>query len=446
MKKYYFILLLLIVGELSAQNNENAKTWTLQECVDYALKNNISIKQSELEKQNQYQNVINAKGNFLPNLNGSAAQNYNFGSSIDVTGSRVSADFRSNNFGLNSSIVLFDGFANIYTLNQAKLNYEVQNANVQKMMNDITLNIVNNYLQVLFAKEQIKIAQFQVDISLSEVERIENLVDVGVRPKGDLLNIKSTLANDEQSLIQAQNTFELATLRLAQLLQLKEGTIAIEDVEIKNTNTLILANSSTQIYEKAVVSFPEIKAAELTIQSADKQISISRARYLPSLSFNYGLNSTYQHRQGAVDFFSFSQQLDNNLGHFLGISLNVPIFNRFQFRTNVNRAEINFEQAQYNLESEQLRLRESVQNSYTDATLAAKTYEAAQTSVKAQTEAFNYEQERFKEGTTTPFDFNQIKSRLFQAQSQEIRAKYDFVFKTKVLEFYYGIPIVIDDF
>ena len=446
MKKYYLIILLLIVGELSAQNNENTKIWTLQESVDYALKYNISIKQSELDKQNQYQNVINAKGNFLPNINASASQNYNFGSAIDVTGSRVSSDFRSNSFGINSSVVLFDGFANIFTLNQAKLNYEVQNATVQKMRNDITLNIVNNYLQILFAKEQIKIAQFQVDISKSEVDRVANLVDVGVRPKGDLLNIKSTLANDEQSLIQAQNSLDIATLRLAQLLQLKEGTIEIKEVEIKTANAAILANSSTQIYEKAVISFPEIKAAELTIQSANKGIRISKANYLPTLSFNYGLNTTYQHRQGAIDIFPFSQQMDNNLGHFFGFSLNVPIFNRFQFRTNVNRAEINFEKAQYNLESEQLRLRESIQNSYTDATLAAKTYEAAQVSVKAQAEAFNYEQERFKEGTTTPFDFNQIKNRLFLAQSQEIRAKYDFVFKTKVLEFYYGIPIVIDDF
>lgn len=445
--KKNFILLIVFVG-LSAytfsQSSELSKNWTLKECVDYALKNNISIKQSELEKQNQLQNIIDAKGNFLPNLNGSAAQNFNFGSAIDVTGSRVSADFRSNNFGLNSSVILFDGFANIHSLNQAKLNYEAQNANLQKMMNDISLNVVNNYLQVLFAKEQIKIAQFQVEISKNEVDRVSELVDAGTRPKGDLLNIKSTLANDEQSLIQAENSFDLATLRLAQLLQLKQGTIAIEEIEIASTSSLIIANTSTDIYEKAVVSFPEIKAAELTIQSAEKGISISKARYLPSLSFNYGLSTTYQHRQGNADFFSFSDQLDNNLGHFLGLSLNVPIFNRFQVRTNITRAEINHQQAQYNLESEQLRLREAIQNSYTDAKLAAKTYDAAKISVQAQTEAFNYEQEKFKEGITNAFDFSQIKSRLFLAQSQEVRAKFDYVFKTKVLEFYYGTPLVID--
>lgn len=444
MKNVLLILLTCVATASFAQTSEASKVWTLKACVDYAFENNISIKQSQLETQNQYQNITNAKGNFLPNLNGSAAQNFNFGSAIDVTGSRVAADFRSNSFGLNSSVVLFDGFANIYTLNQAKINYETQNANLQKMMNDISLNVVNNYLQVLFAKEQIKIAQFQVDISKNEVDRISKLVDAGTRPKGDLLNIKSTLANDEQSLIQAENSFDLATLRLAQLLQLKDGTIAIEEIEISSTNTVILSNSSTQIYEKAVISFPEIKAAELTIQSAEKGIQISKAQYSPSLSFNYGLNTTYQHRQGSTDFFTFSDQLDNNLGHFLGLSLSVPIFNRFQVRTNITRAEINYQQAQYNLESEQLRLRESIQNAYTDAKLAAKTYEAAQLSVTAQTEAFNYEQEKFNEGITNAFDFNQIKNRLFLAQSQEVRAKFDYVFKTKVLEFYYGIPLVVE--
>ncbi|HEY9082599.1 MAG TPA: TolC family protein [Vicingaceae bacterium] len=429
---------------LFAQDTAENKVWTLKECVDYALENNISIKQSELDKLNQYQDVKNARGNFLPNLNASASQSFNFGSSIDATGSRVSADYRSNNYSLNSNLVLFDGFSNIHTLNQAQINVAVQEANITKMKNDISLNVVNAYLQVLFAKEQIKIAQFQVDISIKEVERITNLVDAGLAPKGDLLNIKATLGSDEQTLIDAQNNFDMATLRLAQLLQLPEGTITIEEIELKDPNNSIIANESTVIYEKAAISFPEIKAAELTIESAEKGVKISKANYLPSLSFNYSLSTVYQHRQGYVDFFPHNEQLDNNLGHFLGLSLNIPIFNRFQFRTSVTRAEINMERAKNNLESEKLRLRESVQIAYTDAKSASKSFEASKKSVEAQNEAFKYAQERFQVGNMNAFDFNQTKNRLFTAESQLLRSKYDYTFKLKVLEFYYGVPFVAE--
>lgn len=302
--KLYTVLLIAILSTpLSAQNETPDKVWTLKECVDYALENNISVKQSELDKLNQEQSVTEAKGSFLPNLNASASQNFNFGSSIDVTGGRVSADYRSNNYSLNSNIILFDGFANVNTLNQAKINVAVQEANIAKMKNDIALNVVNAYLQVLFAKEQIKIAQFQVDISQKEVERIGSLVDVGLAPKGDLLNIKATLSSDEQTLIDATNAFDIATLRLAQLLQLPEGTILVEDVEVAEPSNAIIANEANVIFEKAAISFPEIKAAKLSIESAEKGISISKARYLPSLSFNYSLSTAYQHRQGYPDFF-----------------------------------------------------------------------------------------------------------------------------------------------
>lgn len=443
-KLYTVFFISILSTQLFAQNKTSDKVWTLKECVDYALENNISVKQSELDKLNQQQSVTEAKGSFLPSLNASASQNFNFGSSIDVTGGRVSADYRSNNYSLNSNIILFDGFANVNTLNQAKINVAVQEANITKMKNDIALNVVNAYLQVLFAKEQIKIAQFQVDISQKEVERIGSLVDVGLAPKGDLLNIKATLSSDEQTLIDATNSFDIATLRLAQLLQLSEGTILVEDIEVEKPSESIIANEANVIFEKAVVSFPEIKAAKLTIESAEKGINISKARYLPSLSFNYSLSTAYQHRQGYPDFFPYSEQLDNNLGHILGLTLSVPIFNRFQFRSAVNRAAINKERAEYSLESEKIRLRESVQIAYTDAKSASKSFDAAKNSVEAQKEAFDYAQERFQVGNMNAFDFNQTKNRLFSAESQLLRAKYDFTFKIKVLEFYYGIPFVTE--
>ena len=310
------------------------------------------------------------------------------------------------------------------------------------MKNDISLNVVNAYLQILFAKEQLKIAIAQVEISEKEVIRTGELVQAGVLPKGDLLNIKSALASDNQSLIVAENTFDIASLQLAQMLQLKDFKISVQDIDIEVKNQSILSNSVMNIYDKANENLPEIKLAELNIQSAEESIKLSRSNFYPTLTMSYGLNTIYQHRQGYPDFIAYSDQLNDNLGNSLAISLNVPIFNRFQFRTNVNKSKINYQQIQYNLESERLRLRETIQTSYTDALAASKSFDAATISVEAQNEAFKYAQERFKEGVINSFDFNQTKNSLVNAQSQLIRAKYDYIFKLKVLEFYFGVPFI----
>ncbi|MBL4668937.1 MAG: TolC family protein [Flavobacteriales bacterium] len=439
-------IILLIIGFtlLSVVNAQDTKVWTLKECVDYALENNISIKQSELDKNISIEDVKVAKWNFAPNLNANASQSFNFGSSIGVSGARIPADFRSNNFGINSTINLFDGFANVHTLSQAKIGVKVQEAAITKMKNDISLNVVNSYLQILFAKEQLKVVESQLTISGAEVNRIKELVDAGVLPQGDLLNIESNLATDNQNVIVAQNTLTIASLRLAQLLQLDIMDIKVEDISVDIQNQAILSNDVGAIYNKANETFPEIKLAELNILNAEKSVKISRANFYPSLTASFGMNTAYQHRQSTTDFspFLFSDQIDDNLGQSIVFSLNIPIFNRYQFRSNVNKSKINVEKVQYNLESERLRLRETIQTAYTDALASSKSYDAAITSVTAQQKAFDYSQERFKAGAINSFDFNQTKNNLLNAQSQLIQSKYDFMFKLKVLEFYFGVPFI----
>ena len=437
------IIAIGLIGTLSAQEE---KVWTLKECVDYALENNISVKQSLLDKNISVEDVKAAKWNFAPNLNASASQGFNFGSSIGVSGARIPADFRSNNFSINSSTNLFNGFASIHTFKQAKIGVEAQDAAILKMKNDISLNVVNGYLQILFAKEQLLVAESQLTISENEVKRVQQLVGAGALPEGDLLNIKSTLANDKQSLIVAQNTLTITKLQLAQMLQLDVMSIDVADVPVNVQDQTILGNSVTAIYDKANATFPEIKLAELNILSAEKGIKISRANYYPSLTMSFGLNTAYQHRQGSTDIspFTFSEQIDDNMGQSIVFSLNIPLFNRYQFRSNVNKSKINYQKIQYNLESERLRLRETVQTAYTDANASSKSYDAATTSVEAQTKAFDYAQERFKAGAINSFDFNQAKNNLVNAQSQLIQSKYDFMFKLKVLEFYFGVPFVAE--
>jgi outer membrane protein len=438
--------LFVIIGLniLNVANAQDVKVWTLQECVNYAIENNISIKQSELDKNIAIEDVKAAKWNFAPNLNANASHNYNFGSSITASGARASADFQSNNFGINSSLNLFNGFASMHTLKQSKIGVEAQEAALAKMRNDISLNVVNGYLQVLFAKEQVKVAQSQVAISETQVARIEELVNAGSLAEGDLFNVKSNLATDQQNLVVAENTQTMAVLRLAQLLQLTETNIEVQDVNVELSDQSILSNDVMEIYNKANASFPEIKLAELNIESAGKSVDIAKSNFYPTLTLNAGMSTVYQHRQGTTDFITFSDQLDQNLGKSVGLSLNVPIFNRYQFRTNVNKSKINYLRTEYLLEAERLRLRETIQTAYTDAKASSKSYEASKISVEAQTKAFNYADERYKAGAINSFDFNQTKNNLLNAQSQLIRSKYDFVFKLKVLEFYSGVPIVIE--
>jgi outer membrane protein len=339
---------------------------------------------------------------------------------------------------------VFDGFANIHTLKQAKIGVLAQDAALEKMKNDISLNVVNAYLQILFAKEQVKVAKSQVEISEFEVQRTTELFNAGVVPQGVLINIKSTLASDQQNLILTENTLVITSLQLAQFLQIPEMSIEIEDVNVELANQEILSNSVMDIYNKANETFPEIKLAELNILSAEESMKIAQASYMPSLTFSAGMNSIYQHRQGTEDFINFSDQLDNNFGRSLSFALNIPLFNRYQFRSNVNKSKINFQKIQYNLDNEKLRLRETIQTAYTDALAASKSFDAAVISVKAQDKAFEYARERFTAGAINSFEFNQTKNNLLSTQSQLIRAKYEFIFKLKVLEFYYGIPLVVE--
>ena len=332
----------------------------------------------------------------------------------------------------------------MHTLKRSQIGVEVQNAAIEKIKNDISLNVVNSYLQALFAEEQVKIAEAQVKISENQVNRIKELVAEGVLPKGDLLSIQSTFANDNQSLIIAENSLNMAALRLAQLLQLPESFIEIEDIDIDGVKKDILQTQSSAVYKRAVETFPEIKLAELNIKSAEESIKIAQGNYYPSLSLGYGLNTAYQHLMGTPDFISFSDQLNNTLGHSIFLSLNVPIFNRYQFKTNEGKALLNHKRVQYNLETEKLRLKETVQIAYTDAIASSKAYDAAIQSLESQKMAFAYANERYSEGVINSFDFNQAKNLLLIAESQLINAKYDFVFKLKVLEFYFGGSLRIE--
>lgn len=433
------------------------KKWGLEECVNYALENNISIKQTALDTDLADQDLKSAKGNFLPNVNASASQDWNFGSFIGQDGNRVSIDSRGNSFGLNTGVILFNGFRNTSIYKQAQLGIESSELQLSILKDNISVNVVNQYLNILLNKENLKVAEEQVAITEKQVIQVSELVDSGVRPRADLFEVEAQLASDRERLTNVENSLELAKLALTQLLQISNEGFDVEEIELSLPEVLVEHKSSNEIYDYALQNRPEIKKAELDIENSILAIDIAKSAYYPTLSFGAGLGTSYQHFQGQEDLRvvidpndptnislvenGFWQQLEDNLGYNLGFRLDIPIFNRMQTKVSVDKAKINKERIAYSLDQAKQDLRSTIEQAYTDAKAAFKQFEASQVSLNAQKEAFKNAQESYNSGVMNSFEFEQVRNRLVNAEANLINAKYNFVFTTKVLDFYLGKPL-----
>jgi outer membrane protein len=321
------------------------------------------------------------------------------------------------------------------------------------------LFVVNDYLNVLLNKESLIIAQDQIEISKKQVEKAKVLVEAGSKPKASLLEAEATLASNEQQLTTAQNNLDLSLLALAQLIQVSHKGFDVQDVSLTIDSASLIYNDTDVIFNTAVANLPEIKSAEIGVERSAIAIEIAKGNYYPSLSFGAGLGTSYQHNQGSKDVRpvvdpntnavvfvpnGFGKQLEDNLGYNLGFSLNIPIFNRFQTKSGVAKAQINHEIASLQLQDKQVKLRETIEKAYADAKASLNQYISADKSLLAQNESFKNAQVSYDNGAMTSFDFDQVRNRLVNAQSSLANAKYNFVFRTKLLEYYLGIPIVLE--
>lgn len=479
--KLAFILIFSLMLSVYAQDSDTiGKKWTLQECVDYALDNNITVKQNEYDISMAEVDKKDAIGNYLPTFNINGSHSWNSGLNTDIaTGLNVNQTTQTTNGGLSSGIVIYGGLQNLNALRRSELNILANRYQLDKIKDDISLFVINAYLDVLFGKEAVNVAIPQVEISIEQLRRTSQLVEAGTIPKGDLLDIQATLANDEQNLIITQNNVRISLLSLAQLLQLEDfNNFEVAETEISTLPLVNLADYSVdKIYEKALENRYEIKIAETNIELAESDIKLAKGGLQPTLSGFYNWNSGYSNRNqvigseidpdnpfrvigqvegsgdnvlsenfrpitGGPDSFS-DQFFDLNKRSSFGLSLRIPILNGFRVSNNVKRAKIRYDQQQYALDQEELDLQKIIYTVYTDAIGALKLYEATQISVDAQNESFRYAQEKFDVGVLNSFDFSQIKNRLVRAESDYLRAKYDFIFKVKLLEFYYGLPVTV---
>jgi len=431
---------ILFVALCTSVATFSQKTWTLKEAVDQALVKNISIQQNKLSVKLAEKNVAIAKGNFLPNLNGSSSGRFGFGSFIDnISNARISTDNFNASFDLNSNITIFNGFRNTNTYKQAQLGVESSLLDLKKIENDISLRVVNTYLNVLFAKENLGVAKIQSEISRIQIEAARARFEAGAIAKGELLNFQSTAANDLQSLILQENALDLALLNIAQLLQEPVKGFDVAAIDVGTPSVNLLYGSSSSVFQKSLDYMPEIARAKLAIDNADFNIKLSKGSFLPTVTAFGGMGTGYSHRFNEIftnDYFF--NQLNDNLGYNIGVSINIPIFNRFQTKNRVAQSLINKEVSVMNLESQKLILKQTIEQAFLDVKSGLKTFQAAIISLTAQKEAFKNAQERYNYGTMTLFDFDLVRTRLVSAESAMIRSKYDYVFKTKVLQFYSG--------
>jgi outer membrane protein len=432
MKKSIIIALLLLGVFAQAQ-----KKWTLKECVQYALENNISVKQSELDVQAAEIDKLTALGNFLPSLNASSGIRENTGLSFNpITNQAETTTFLSASGSINAGYTLFDGLRNFRQAQRAKISQLSSQYRLSKMKDDISLTVANTYLQVILNKANLEVLQSQNEVTQAQINQTKDLVEAGVLPQGDLLEIQATNAGENQSIVNAENQVQISLISLAQLLLIKDyQNFDIEDEGYGIVDT-IGDKSVEEIINGARENRSEIRIAEQSVELAKKDVQIAQGAFLPTLSAFFGYNTRY----ADADPRPLVDQIYINDGIGYGLNLNIPIFNGFNTRANVKRNKINFERSKFQLEQAELDLESTVYQAYVDAKGSLKAYEASRSAVESQELAYEYAKARYDEGLTNAFDFGQSKQRFDNANINLNRAKYDYIFKLKVLELFFGIP------
>lgn len=448
-----FVLHLTIcIGVLcSAQQ----KRWTIEECVSHALKNNISIKQSELDIKSNGLDKLAAIGNFLPSVNFGGTHSWNIGLNQNITtGLLENQTTQFTSASLSSNITIYNGLQNINRLHRTKLAQLAAQYQLTKMQDDISLFVANAFLDILFNKENLKVQQLQLANDQKQLVRAQELVDAGSVPRGDLFDMKATIASDNQKVIIAENALLLSKLSLAQALQLQDfENFDIADVAVEANLSPLMAEKSETIVDKAKQVRSEIKIAKTNLDVALRDIEIAKGAYKPSLTgfYSFSTRASYSNRIVGIDPsgvpilaspLPLFDQFSDNKGHNFGLQISIPVLNGLGVKTNVARSKLNYERSKIALNQANLDLEANVYKAISDAKGALKTYESSMATLEARQEAFNYAKERFNVGMMNAFDFNQSQTVFVAAQSDLIRSKYDYIFKVKVVELYFGIPII----
>ena len=389
-----------------------------------------------------------SKHSWLPAVNANMGQSFQFGRSTSKSGVIVDQNASNTTFNINLDMPLFDGFKIPNDIAARKLDLQAAIESLNKAKEDLAINIASYYLQVLYNKELQRVAQLQVDLDKEQVAKTEAMVDAGKVPLSQLYDIKAQLAKDEVTLTEAANNVQLALLDLAQSLELERSdrsfdivTPQITDAVAENMSSILPPET---IFDQAVTFKPQIKEQEYLLESQKRMLKVAQAGYYPKLNFGASYSNGYYHTSMGGEFAdtrSFGDQLKQNGQKIVGFSLSIPLFNRFQVRNSVRSARIGINNQQLMLENSKKTLYKEIQQAYYNATAAQEKYQASDKSVAASKEAFDYAQVRYAAGKSTVFEFNEAKTKYAQSLAEQAQAKYDFIFRAKILDFYRGTPL-----
>jgi outer membrane protein len=482
-KVLVFFLVFFLAGSSFAQTSEGTavKVWTLKECVDYALANNLDVQGSQYNVESSEINYTQAKMAMLPSLNASVSNGYNWGRSINpVTNAFTTQQIRSLSPSASTSVTLFNGFRIQNTIKQNARDYQAAEQDLLKMKNDVSLNVINLYINVIFNKELLENAKSQLGSSQQQLERTKKQVAAGALPRSDELNLDAQVATNELNVINNENALNLSLLQLKQALQLPAATPMDVEIPEVSVEDLMLDQSSQQIFDIARQTLPEVRSAELKVQSSYYAVKAAKGNLYPRLSLSASINSNYSsandiarlipdggndvqvvqigywdsngtpvpvYRNNVIptgtmsDGYGYRDQLSDNLFRSLGITLSIPVFNGLQARMGVRRAIVNERMAEISAKQVNQTLRQNVETAYTDAYAASKSYNSSLRQVQAREEAYRITKQRFDIGAANYVEYQVAENDLFQAKSDLSRAKYNFIFRKKLLDFYQGKPL-----
>lgn len=460
-----------------APGSGSAERLNLRQCIEVALKNNITVRQGQLQLASSELQSRQARLNQLPTANFSGSQAFNSGRNVDpFTNQAVQQNITSSNYQIGSSITVFNGFALKNQIKQTDLAFQASQQELRSTQNNISITVAQNYLSVLTGQEQLEIARRQAEVTQAQLDRTQRLVNAGSLPEANLFDLRAQLAQNQLDIVNAQNTLDMAKVALLQAMNVPIQNVELEPINVPDPSVTPYMESVQQIYETATSFLPDVQGADLRVRSAAFGVEAAKGSLYPSLSVNGNLSTVYssaarrrfisngqtvnaptpyyiplpdgtkfqvftQTPDGSYTSFTYFEQLRNNLNESISLFLRVPIFGNYQARNRVTSAKIQQQNAELNAQNVRLQLRQQIESAYTSMRAGANRYLATQAQVASLERAFQVAESRFNAGALNSTDYNIAKTNLDRARASLVQAKYDYVFRTKILDFFQNKPL-----
>ena len=431
-RKYIIAACMLVPCGAMAQ-----QVWTLGECIDHAIEHNITIKRQEANVKSQEISLNSAKNTRLPGVSASAGQNFNFGRGLNIDNMYINSNTQNTGFNVGADLPVYTGGQISNNIKARKLDLLAAMTDLQYAKESISMQVASAYLEVLFQKELLEVASRQAQLSKEQERRVNALFVNGKCAETELAEIRATVASDELSLTQQQNSYTLALLTLTQLLELPTpDRFVIASPEVVDPEHTVLADPE-QVYAEAVMIKPQIEAENIRLQSAERNIRIAQSGYYPKLSLGTGIGTSY-YKTSDREAASFGDQMRDNLNKSISLSLSVPIFNRFSTRNLVSSARLQYHNQQLQLDETHKALYKEIQQAYYNALAAQKQCISSQQAETASSMAFALMEKKYAAGKATATEYQESKTALYRATTNRLQAQYTFLFRQKILNFYRG--------